>query len=346
MARTTSARGRKAVAKHGSADLLDRLKFVQQVQKKDGSASYESHCYIRNGRISAFDGTFAVGMPLAEDFTACPNTYDFVAALERCDETASIVANDDRITINSGKSTFRIKCLKATEFPEEVVDPDRQIASLNNTLRTGIEVVARLAKEGDIRLPMATVLLEANTVSATNGYGLLQFWHGIDLPPNLIIPRKFCDMVVRHKADLVGFGWTENVSVTFWFSDGSFIKTLLPRSGGWPNLDHLFQYPATLQPLPEGFADGVGKMASMTKNGFVEFAGGEIRTYGNDGSSAHYECNVPDGRIFNGKTLSQLIPLMDSIDMSTHSDRMFFTGYNGAMRGTLMIVRGNRNDVV
>jgi hypothetical protein len=342
MARATTTRGRKAAAKHGSADLLDRLKFLQQIQKKDGAIAYENHCYIRNGRIAAFDGTFTVGMPLAEDFRACPHTHDFVAALERCDETASIVADEKRITINSGKSTFRIKCADLESVPGGAYEPDRICAKLTNDVRTGIEVVSRLAKEGDLRLPYATVLLEANIVTGTNGHAAMQFRHGVDLPPNLILPRKFCDMVVRAKPELTGFGYTQDHSVTFWFSDDSFIKTLLPRNGGWPNVENVFRYDVSFRSVPEGFGDGVSKMAGMTKNGFIEFDGNRVLTYGANGdeSGAAYQCDgVPSGRIYNGKTLAGLIQLMDNVDMWSYNDRMFFTGFNGNMRGTLMCIK-------
>lgn len=331
----TASRARRANQKHGSIELLQKLEFIAQAQKKEGG--YESHCIISRQRIIAFDGTFTIGAPIAEEFDACPHTHSLIQALSRCGESVAIVMSDQGLSVQSGKLTVTVQTAPREMMPD--IEPDRIRVPLDNRIKKGFEIVGVLAKEGELRLPLATLLLEANIVSATNGHAAMQFRHGIDLPPGLVLPKKFCDMVVKHPANLTGFGWNPDTSVTFWFEDETFIKTQLQR-GQWPNLDTVFCIDSNPYPLPEGFAEAIATVAGFSSTGIVYFKDGSITTDQSRATVAAFECEaVPNNRTYNGKALTAMLPNIESMDMKTYEDRLIFFGCEGNMRGIMTAMR-------
>lgn len=330
MARVTNTtRGRKANQKHTSLDLLQKLEFVAQAQQKDGG--YESHCIIRRGRIIGSNGVFTIGAKIDEEFEACPHTFSFIKALERCNETVGIVADDRGISVVSGKLTVAVQTCPIASMPE--IEPDRQIAPLDNRLKKAFEVVGVLAKEGEARLPLATLYLEANFVTSTNGYAAMQYRHGIDLPPGLVIPKKFADMVVKHKANLSGFGWNQDTSVTFWFDDDTFIKTQL-QVGQWPDVWRVLNVESNPWPIPEGFAEAVATVSKFT-DGIIEMHGDRISSDSSKATVASFECEGAPIGVYNGKYLTAMLPFIETMDMKSYENRLVFFGCEGNMRGVI-----------
>jgi hypothetical protein len=172
----------------------------------------------------------------------------------------------------------------------------------------------------------------------------MQYRHGFDLPPGLVLPKKFCDMVVKHPANLSGFGWTEDVSVTFWFDDNTFIKTQLQR-GGWPDVNCVLDIQSNAWPLPEGFADAISTVSALSNLGLIEFCGDMITSDSSKATVARFEFeNLPDNAIYNGKFLNAILPNVDSMDMKTYPNKLVFFGCDGNMRGVIMGMR--RKDAV
>lgn len=330
-----ATRAKKQTKNHASLELSKKLKFVAQIQKKDDG--YASHCVIRNNMICSSDGVFSIGTPIDEDIEACPHSHNFIAALSKCGEHVSIAADKKGLSVMSGKLSVKVATLELSLIPP--IEPDLQIAVLNNELKKAFEVVGVLAKEGELRLPLATLLLEPYIVSATNGYAAMQYRHGIDLPPDLVLPKKFCDMVVKNPANLTAFGWSRNKSVTFWFDDGSFIKTQLQR-GQWPDINSLLNGCSNPVDLPDGFSDSVLAVTSFSTTHLIEFGEGVITSDTDGKTLASYEIEgLPSGLIFNGVTLSAMIPHIQTADFRSYQSRMIFFGCDGNMRGALSAVR-------
>lgn len=329
----SAVRGRKQNQNHGKIELLSKLQFIAQAQKKD-AGDYSSHCVISGQTINAFDGCFAIGARIAEDFEACPHTHSMIAALSKCGETVGIVSEGNNVSVVSDKLTVRIQCAPFGTMPR--IMPDPNIAPIDERIREGFRVVGVLSKEGEARLPLATLLLEANIVSATNGYALMQFRHGNDLPPGLIVPKRFADLVNKHPAKLIGFGWTPETSITFWFDDETYIKTLLQR-GAWPDLSPVINKDSNPFPLPDGFADAVETVSDFSSTGIIEFRPGSINSDPNKATCASVEIDMPNPKLmYNGKTLTAILPNIQSADLTGYEDRIFFFGCEGNMRGVIM----------
>lgn len=324
MAKNSSTRARKANQKHQSNDLIDKLRFVAQAQKKDGMT--DGHCLIAYGRIVGFDGVITVGTPIAEDITACPHTHNFIGALARCDETAAIVCEDGQITVVSGRIRVAVQCAPRDSIFSPGFEPDRQLATIDDSVRKGLEIVVGLTKEGHIRVPVAHVQLNANVMCSTDGYAAMQYYHGHDLPNGLLLPTKFCNMVVKHPSKLVGFGWQQERSVTFWFEDGSFIKTLLGR-GSYPDVNGVCDCAATPQRISDEFRVGVGKVFNFSATGVIGFKDGKIWSDPDKSSVATYECDgLPDGLKLNGKLLEHVMRFADTMDLESNPFKVVFFG--------------------
>ena len=63
---------------------------------------------------------------------------------------------------------------------------------------------------------------------------LMEAWHGLDLPPNVPLPKQFVAALVKQKKNLTGFGFSRS-SATFYFEDGCWLRTQL-YSDEWPDV--------------------------------------------------------------------------------------------------------------
>lgn len=325
-------RARKAKETTAASGLIAALKFVSAAQKKGGHV-YQQHVVIQNQTISAYDGLLTIGRKIEEDFAACPQSDLLAAALGKCGETLSIAQGDNgRLTIQSGKFKANVPCVDFASMPTQYPDPN--IAVIDNRIKEGFAAVMGLATEGAQHVMTASLLLQANSVLATNRIVILEFWHGIDLPPGLVIPKAAAQVIAKSERDLVGFGFSPS-SVTFWFDDESFIKTQL-FSEQWPNTDGILNKSVNPWPLPEGFFDAVKAVASFTDTGNVYFRPGEMRSHpdGYDGASYEIE-GLPDGQAYNGKLLLMVEPYMQTADFTSYNGQAFFFGDNirGAIAG-------------
>ncbi|AXC34309.1 DNA polymerase processivity factor [Escherichia phage Shy] len=336
MAKATAAKGRsrarKAKETSAAAGFLEALKFVSAAQKKGGHI-YQQHVVIQNQTISAFDGQLTIGRRIEEDLTACPQSDLLAAALGKCGEQFSITQGDNsRITIQSGKFKAVVPCVDLTSMPTTYPDPN--IAVIDNRIKEGFAAVMALATEGAASVLEASLLLQANSVYATNKIVVLEFWHGIDLPPGLVIPKAAAQVIAKSERDLVGFGFSAS-SATFWFDDESFIKTQL-FSECWPNVDAILNKNVNPWPLPDGFFDAVKAVASFTATGNVYFAKGEMRSHPDGLDGAQYEVEgLPAGQAYNGKLLLMIEPYMLSADFTSYNGQAFFfgDGIRGAIAG-------------
>lgn len=338
MAKPTAAKGRSRARKtketSAAAGFLDALKFVSAAQKKGGHL-YQQHVVIQNQTISAFDGQLTIGRRIEEDLIACPQSDLLAAALGKCGEQFSISQSDNgRITIQSGKFKAVVPCVDFASMPTTYPDPN--IAVIDNRLKEGFAAVMGLATEGAASVIEASLLLQAGSVVATNKVVILEYWHGIDLPPGLAIPKVAAQTVVKAERDLVGFGFSPS-SATFWFDDESFIKTQL-FSEGWPNINAILNKNVNPWPLPEGFFEAVKAVASFTVTGNVYFTPGEMRSHPDGLDGAQYEVEgLPAGQAYNGKMLLLVEPYMTTADFTSYNGQAFFFG--DSIRGAIAGIR-------
>lgn len=338
MAKSTGAkRARKPKEQNsGAASLIEALKFVGLAQQKEGTP-VQTHCIISNGRMMAFNGIFATGHLIEDDLSACPHTTRLLDALGKCGASLSITQLDSgRLSIKSDRFKAFVPCVGFSELP--VIEPDAPCAVIDDRLKAGFDMVAPILSETAQKAMFAGALLQAGSIVGTNGHVLVEFWHGIDLPPGLLIPKAALQAVTKTSKKLTRFGFSPN-SATFFFEDDSFIKTQL-YSEAYPDYNRIFPANVNPWPLPEGFFEAVRKMQSLSDDKIAYFdEHGIIVKDAQKNQSGSYEIEgLKKGLAFNMEYLSIVEAIFKQVDFDAEPGKAVFFGENA--RGALMGIRG------
>lgn len=337
MAKSTGAkRARKPKEQNsGAASLIEALKFVALAQQKEGTP-VQTHCIINQGRMMAFNGIFATGHLIDDDLSACPHSTRLLDALGKCGANLSITQLDSgRLSIKSDRFKAFVPCVPFDQLV--CVEPDAPCAAIDDRLKAGFDMVAPILSETAQKAMFAGALLQAGSIVGTNGHVLVEYWHGIDLPPGLIVPKAALQALTKTAKKLTRFGFSPN-SATFFFEDDSFIKTQL-YSEQYPDYGRIFPANVNPWPLPEGFFEGVRKIQSLSDDKIVHFeASGMIVKDAQRNQSGSYEIQgLKDGLAFNMEYLSIVEPIFKQVDFDTEPGKAVFFGDNA--RGALMGIR-------
>lgn len=310
--------------------LLQALDFVALAQR-DAGAPHQTHVALTHNTAIATDGVLSAGIIIDESIEAVPHTATFVKALKKCEGVLQLTQLDSgRLSVKAGKFRALVPCVPGSTLPG--IAPDPYAGVLNENIRKGFERLAPFVVENSQRVVMASVLLRANTMVATNGHVLLEYWHGIDLPPNLIIPKLFINAVLKTRKAIVGFGFSPT-SFTIYFEDNSWLKTQLYKEK-WPDTDALMARPHTPQPLPENFFEAVTAVASFSTDNRIRIRPGKVQSHATEAEGATHECEGLFASItLNAKHLSMLEGTVASMDLVGNSGASYFYGEN--LRGAV-----------
>lgn len=337
---------KKAVSKVAES-LAKALTFVSQ-GIEEGGETYKAHARIVNGYVVTLNGQLCVGHPIEDDLQICPHVPTWIAAINKSGKRMDQTVNDKGNLSITGENIRAIVPCILPEFMPPVM-PDQRIADLSDNLKEGFKALLPLVTEDGDRVHEISVLLRANSMVAVNGQVMFEYWHGIDLPPGLAIPKGAAKAISSVPEKLEGFGWTPNRTATFWFEGGAFIQTAL-MEGQWPDVDGVFNTTnGDPTDLHAGFFDGVEAVASFSADGAVHFDNDKIRSgyanYGEDGPVYGATYDVPGmvkGSSFAVRHLKLIKPVCAKLDYWSHDERALFFGpvANGEtmpkIRGVLM----------
>lgn len=296
------------------SSLLMALEFCSCVSEKLG-APYETHIGLKNNWAIAFNGTVAAGAPIVEDIYCYPHNLLLIDALSKCDESFSLTQLDNgRLSIKSGKFKAIIPCLDPLLM--QTASPDPQIVGITNKFKEAVEAVGVLANENAQHVLTASVLMNGATVISTNRVMLLEYWHGLDLPPNVPLPKEFVKALAKQKKNLTGFGFSHN-SATFYFEDGCWIRTQL-YSDSWPDVSSILNREANLWSIDPSFFKALDTVASFSEDGNVYSRLNLLCSHVDEGAGATYECNgIPADFVYPIKQLLIMKPYVKKIDYMT-----------------------------
>lgn len=223
---------RKTATKKEKSPLAKAVDFVSAAQKSNGLAPYQHHCRFTNGYVVASDGQITMGYPCAVEVDACPQTKILRTALNKItgDHVVTVEHNNSgelvALKIKDAKLSVNVPCIPSGTMP--ALAPDMKQADIPAPVGNALFAVAPLAAEtSDKALYSAVLLRPGSAVSiAPGGVALAESWHGEQMPPNgLALPKAF--VAIMQKVGLpTGLGVGQG-SATFWYDDGSFIKTQL-----------------------------------------------------------------------------------------------------------------------
>lgn len=313
------------------SSLLSALKFIGLITKEIGTPS-ETHVRLQSNWATASNGILALGHPINFPFDCCPQNKLLIEALSKCVNEIQFKQLENRFSIQSGKLKATVPCLS----PELVncIGPDAPIAVIDNRLKEGFEAVGMSTIENNSQtIYNASILLNGQSIVGTDGKVLIEYWHGIDLPKGLPIPKNVIAPLLKSNKTLAKFGMSKT-SVTFWYDDNSWIKSQL-YAEEWPDVSAILDQPSKQAPVPKDFFDGLDAIKGFTDSA-VYFGAGMVRSHQDDVIGASYEVpGLPAGPIFNLKQLLMLKSHMETVDFQVDRSMLLWYGKNsrGAVSG-------------
>lgn len=290
--------------------LLDALQFCSVVSEKLGTP-YETHIGLKNNWAIAFNGIIAAGCPIIEDITCHPHTIMLLEALSKCDENYSLTQLDNgKLSIKSGKFKAIVSCLDPALMQEALPDP--QIVGITNAFKDAVEAVGVLANENAQHVLTASVLMNGQSVISTNRVMLLEYWHGLDLPPNIPLPKQFVAALVKQKKNLTGFGFSRS-SATFYFESGAWLRTQL-YSDEWPDVSSILNRQANLWTIDVNFFKALDAVEPFSEDGNVYSDTNLLMSHSENQGASFEVSGLPKGFVYPIKQLKIMKPWVRKID--------------------------------
>lgn len=302
-----------------NSELLNSLKALSQITTTVGQP-YETHVILKDNWATVFNGIIGGGERITESLNICPHNELIIAALSKCGQQIAFTQLDNgRLSVKSDKFRAIVPCLNSDDMPP--IFPDPPVAQLDDRLKAAILAVAPLAEEGETDILTASLLIHGGCVTATDRRVIVQQFHGIDLPPMLAVPQAIIKPLIKNQKQLAQFGYS-NSSCTFYYADGSWLKTAL-FAKQWPDINSVLDVPCNPWPLPEDFYKAVRALEPFSETGNVYFDAGVMRSHSSVEAGASYELyGLPKGPIFDIKQLKLVEPFIETIDFMA-------TGKNG-----------------
>jgi hypothetical protein len=305
--------------------LIEALNFIALGQKKAGTTP---QCYsvLSANWLVASNGILMLATKVADDMQACPHTLQFLDALSKCHEEVSITQlTQNAISVNCGDFRAIIPCANYDELALTITAPDVETNPVGNKLKTAFKLLTPMLNEKAEHGYLASVCLKQNSVIATNGTLLIELWHGMNLPGEFLIPKSSAHAIAECNKNLKGFGASAN-SVTFYFDDGSFLKSQL-FSEKFPPYEHFFLPNINPWALPEKFFQAIRSIESFTADGIVYFTDGFIASATNSNIASTFRIEgLPNNMAFNSKYLLMCESAMKNVFFDTNEDQVFFFG--------------------
>lgn len=311
--------------------LLDAVKFISHAQRSKGNER-ATHSLVRYGHIVANDGLLAAGSPIAEDdLNCCPQTDRLRLALERCGTEHQIVQSDDSLFLHSGEFSAYIPLCDAAKLAVAVPDP--ALGPLGEAFRTALRVVGSLVRDSAPTLLQSCLQLDTSSCIATNGFVILQYWHGFDMPPGLLVPKQFVDAVCRIKKPISAFGFSQE-TFTIHFEGDCWLRTNLFRER-IPNMEAKLSDEVKRTPWPDGFFEQAALVAKFSEDGDLYLNDSLIRSHktGNLGCYQSYPMkDIPSCVIYQASTLAAIAKYATHFNCCSESFTMI---YGENLRGAI-----------
>ena len=320
----------KETAPNPAASLIAALKFVKPAQSKTGTPE-QQHCIISGHWMAATNGVLTIACPVEDDLNACPQSTQLLDALLKCGRELSITQlTQHALSVKSGEFKGLIPCCDFSEL--SITGPDPQIAAIDDRIKTALGCVMCLASDGAPSAVLASVLLQSGVAVASSGVSLLEYWHGIDLPPGLLMPKASAAAIAKCDKRLSGFGYSQN-SATFYFEDGSFIKTQLFNER-YVNYSIAFKE-VKYKPVPANFFKAVKAIESFSADGIIYFDEHSVSSHEQESEASTFKIEgLPEGMAFNSKLLLQVEHAFKSAVFDKTDNKVYYCAND--VRGVTM----------
>ena len=315
--------------------MLSELKFVMgSVAKKDYLPALTHFC-IENGTVRGYNGTLALCSPIPFDIACKPRADKMVQAIRNCNDTISLAMTPTgRLSIRSGKFKALIDCVDG-ETPHAT--PEGDIVPIDGkAFLAGVKAVEAFVADDASRPWSNGVLVEGESVFATNNIIVAEYWMGSKFPLKLNIPRAAVKEIVRIDEAPTHAQVASN-SFTLHYENKRWIRSQLLMAE-WPDLGRILNVRSEQAPIPEGLFAALECVKPFTdKLGRAFFIDGSVRTCKQDGEGADYEVpGLPNGT-YQLEMFQKLEGVATSIDLTSFPKPALFFGER--LRGAIIGMR-------
>jgi DNA polymerase III sliding clamp (beta) subunit (PCNA family) len=314
--------------------MLESLKFCQgSIAKKDFVPAL-THFVIEHGRVRGFNGVLALSSPIPFDIACKPKADTLIKAIANCDDTVQLnITSAGRLSVKSGTFKVFVDCVEG-ETPH--LQPEGQIVNFDGeALLAGLKAVAPFIGNDAVRLWANGVLIDKQSLFATNNVMLVQYWLGVDFPCVVNIPRDAVKEMLRiNEAPL--YAQVTETSISFHYSSERWLRTQLYNSADWPTLEKILGRDSTHQAIEDGFAQALEVIKPFVdKAGSIIFQPGSITTHIDPTEGASYEIpELQNEGKYNIAMLELLLASAATVDWSGYPGPCMFR--NERLRGAII----------
>lgn len=319
--------------------MLDALRFVAAAVAKKDYVQGLTHFKIKDGRVTGFNGDIALSSDIDVDIDVFPKASALLAAIKACGETISLnVTPAGKLAVKSGKFKSFVECI-----PEDAVtyqEPEGESVELNKAFLDGLRALAPVMGIDASRPWAMGIKVQSGSMLATNNVMLAEYWHGLDLPLDAVIPDIAINELLRINEVPTRVQITEN-SISFWWGEKRWLWSKLIEADQWPVTrvqDIMSVEDGPQLPFPSGFAESVETLKPFLLEGSsVYLTSTHMQTSKHDGEGTSIEVDLPvvaEMQSYQHKQLSILTQVAQTIDWSSYPRPCMFRGVN--LRGALV----------
>lgn len=322
--------------------MLDSLRFVASAVAKKDYVPELTHYRIKDGRVMGFNGVIGLCSDINVDLDVLPNAQTFLHAIRACKETIALnVTPAGKLAVKSGNFRSFVNCLP-DDAPQYFVEPDGEEIEVGEGFLQGVKAMAPFVGIDASRPWAQGIRLSGGSMFATNNVLLAEYWHGTQLPFDIVIPSAAVDELLRINSEPTRVQMTDR-SITFWFSETKWLRSALVEGSQWPHemaqriLDGVKN--ADLKPFDDGFFEAVATLKpflSETRSIFLSTTG--VSTSREDGDGTRIDMNLPQFEAMQRYSFDSLMLLGEiatAIDWGSYPRPCIFTaeGLRGAIIG-------------
>lgn len=319
--------------------MLEALKFVATAIARKDYVPGLTHYKIENGRVTCFNGIFAMSSEIDLDFDVRPHGAKFLAAIKACPGTIALnMTPGGKLAVKSENFKAYIDCM--AEELQTFVEPEGEEVDVGPQFIEGIRALSPVMGIDASRPWSMGIKIQSQYMFSTNNLMLAQYWHGSDLPFDIVVPDLAIHELIRINQAPVRVQLAEK-SMTFWFDDSRWLRTNLIEGTRWPTdqLDRILSASNGEQvTFPDGFFDNLETLKPfLGEYGTIYLTSEGMFTSRHEGDGTMIECDFPmikEMQAYHFKQLTLLKDVATTIDWTAYPAPLMFRG--NRLRGAIV----------
>ncbi|QJD54343.1 DNA polymerase III beta subunit [Aminobacter phage Erebus] len=319
--------------------MLDALRFVASAVAKKDFVQELTHFKIQDGRVTGFNGIVALSTDIDVDLDIQPNAAKLISAVKACPGTIALnMTPAGKLAVRSGSFKSFVDCLQ--EEHAYFVYPEGDSVELGPNFLDAITAVSPVMSVDASRPWAMGVKLRGASAFATNNVMLVEYWHGTDLPFDMVIPAVAVNELIRIGEKPTRVQITDR-SISFWFGEKRWMRSALLEGASWPT-DRMAQIldasTGAQQEFHPEFFESVAKLKPfLGESGSVYLSADKISTsqHEDEGTSVDVPATgMLEMQAYHHHQLMILGEVAKTIDWTAYPRPCMFQG--GALRGALV----------